>query len=100
MSIWKCKCSLKLGKIIETNIVYYYIYAWREDDAPCQASLETCHLRGFLPLSQILKDDIYTFGGPKSPYGLFCKIKDTCFVFTNNFTDLDILSMLAISCIV
>ena len=31
---------------------------------------------------------------------LFCKIKDTFFIFTNNFIDLGILSMLAISSLV
>ena len=30
----------------------------------------------------------------------FCKIKDAYFIFTNNFTDLDILSMSALSCVV
>ena len=34
---------------------------------------------------------------PKSPYVFFCKIKDTFFIFTNNFIDFDILSMSAIS---
>ena len=37
-------------------------------------------------------------GWPKSPFGFFCKIKDTFFIFINNFTDLDILGMLATSC--
>ena len=32
-------------------------------------------------------------GWPKSPYGFFCKIKDTLFIVTSNFIDLDILSM-------
>ena len=36
-------------------------------------------------------------GCPKRPYGFSCKIKDMFFIFTNNFIDLDILSMLAIS---
>ena len=40
-------------------------------------------------------------GWPKSPFRFFFyKIKDTFFVFTNNFIDLDSLSMSAISCIV
>ena len=38
--------------------------------------------------------------GQKSPYDFFHKIEDTFFIFTNNFIDLDILSMSAISCIV
>ena len=36
-------------------------------------------------------------GWPKSPLNLFCKIKGIFFIFTNNFIDLDILSILAIS---
>ena len=35
--------------------------------------------------------------GQKVRLVFFCKINDTCFIFTNNFIDLDILSMLAIS---
>ena len=37
------------------------------------------------------------WGWPKSLFSLFCKIKDTFSTFINNFIDLDILSMLAIS---
>ena len=37
-------------------------------------------------------------GWPKSQFSFFCKIKGTFFIYTNNFIDLDILSMLAISC--
>ena len=33
---------------------------------------------------------------PKSPFSFFCKINDIFFIFTNNFIDLDILSILAI----
>ena len=36
-------------------------------------------------------------GWQKSPYGFFHKIKDTFFICTSNFIDLDILSMLALS---
>ena len=39
----------------------------------------------------------YVLGWPKSPFSFFCKVKDTFFIVTNNFIDLDILSMLAIS---
>ena len=39
-------------------------------------------------------------GWPKSPFSVFCKIKDAFFTFTNIFIDLDILSMSAISCMV
>ena len=39
-------------------------------------------------------------GWPKSPFSFFHKIKDTLFIFTNNFIDLDILSVLAISHVV
>ena len=35
--------------------------------------------------------------GQNSPFSFFHKIKDTFFIFTNNFIDLDILSMLAVS---
>ena len=36
-------------------------------------------------------------GWPKSLFSFFRKIKDTFFIFTNNFIDLDILSMSAVS---
>ena len=39
----------------------------------------------------------YILGRPKRPFSFFCKIKDTVFIFTSNFTDLDILSMSATS---
>ena len=39
-------------------------------------------------------------GWAKSLYDFFHKIKDTFFIFTNNVIDLDLLSMLAISCMV
>ena len=37
-------------------------------------------------------------GWPKSPLCFFHKIKDTFFIFTSNFIDLDILNMSAVSC--
>ena len=40
----------------------------------------------------------YVLGWPKPPFSFFHKIKDTSFIFTSNFIDLDILSMSAISC--
>ena len=40
------------------------------------------------------------WGGQKVCLVFFCKIKDTFFIFTNNFIDLDILCMSAISCMV
>ena len=36
-------------------------------------------------------------GWPKCPFSFFYKIKDTFFIFTNNFVDLDILSMSPLS---
>ena len=36
-------------------------------------------------------------GGPKSLFSFFLKIKHTFFIFTNNFIDLHVLSMLAMS---
>ena len=36
----------------------------------------------------------------KSPFSFYGKIKDTLFNFTNNFSDLDTSSVLAISCVV
>ena len=39
-------------------------------------------------------------GWPKSRFWFFHKIKDTFFIFTNNFIDLDILSMSAVSRVV
>ena len=44
------------------------------------------------------KSSKLALGWPKSPYGFSQKIKDTFFIFMNNSIDLDILSMLAISC--
>ena len=44
---------------------------------------------------------VYTIGLTKKfMWGFFCKIKDTLFTFSNNFIDLDVLSMLSISCMV
>ena len=40
---------------------------------------------------------VHVLGWPKSPLCFFHKIKDTFFIFSNNFIDLDILSMSAIS---
>ena len=37
-------------------------------------------------------------GWPKSPFSFSRKIKDTFFIYTNNFIDLDILSMSVLSC--
>ena len=42
----------------------------------------------------------YLLGWPKSLYSFFHKAKSTFFIFTNNFIDLDILSMSALSHIV
>ena len=44
------------------------------------------------------ENDGQLLGWPKSPFSFFSKIKETFFIFTNNFVDLDILSMSAISC--
>ena len=41
--------------------------------------------------------EIHLLGWPKSSLSVFHKIKYTFFIFTNNFIDLAILSMLAIS---
>ena len=41
-----------------------------------------------------------TMGWPKGLYSFFCKIKDTFFICTNNFLELDILSMSAIFCMI
>ena len=40
---------------------------------------------------------MYYIGQKVCMYGVFWKIKDTFFIFTNNFIDLGILSMSAIS---
>ena len=40
---------------------------------------------------------VYYWAGKKAQMVLFRKIKNTVFIFTNSFNDLDILSMLAIS---
>ena len=47
-----------------------------------------------LPAAQLL----FVLGWPKNPFSFFHKIKDIFFIFTNTFIDLDILTMLAISC--
>ena len=49
----------------------------------------------FIECSLILRSII--FGWPKCPFSFFHKIKDTIFILNNNFIDLDILSMSAIS---
>ena len=41
---------------------------------------------------------LYILSWPKSPLSFF--LKGTFFIFTNNFIDLGILNMLAISCMV
>ena len=51
------------------------------------------YIKSYSLLSNVL-------GWPKGPFRFFHKIKDTFFIFTNNFIDLDILSMSAISCVV
>ena len=51
---------------------------------------QTCHYKFSQPCSKVL-------GWPTSPFSFLCKIKVTFFIFTNNFNDLDILSMSAIS---
>ena len=43
---------------------------------------------------------LYYWAGQNVSLVFFYKIKDTFFIFTNNFIDLDILSMLAISGVV
>ena len=40
----------------------------------------------------------FILGWSKCPFWFFCTLKETFFIFTNNFIDLDILSMSAISC--
>ena len=39
----------------------------------------------------------FLLGWPKSPFSFFHRTKDMFFIFTNNFNDLDVLSMSAIS---
>ena len=46
------------------------------------------------------KKNKYVLGWPKSPYAFFHKINDMFFIFTDNFIDLDILGMSAISCMI
>ena len=46
------------------------------------------------------KKSIYIFGWLKSPFSFLCKIKDTWFIFTNNFIDLDIFTISALSHVV
>ena len=54
-------------------------------------------------IKTIMRHDIShskILGWPKSLFTFFHKIKDTYFIFTNNFIDLDILSMSAVSRVV
>ena len=51
--------------------------------------------RAYSPLARI--STCKTLGWPKSLFSFFHNVKDTFFIFTNNFIDLDIRSMLAIS---
>ena len=37
---------------------------------------------------------------PKSPFSFFCKIKDTFFIFTNKFIEMDIVIISAISYVI
>ena len=69
----------------------------------------SCELGLFVQIIEVFSVVIYQvgvllcvreklLGWPKSLLSFFCKIRDTLFIFTNNCIDLDILSMLAISC--
>ena len=53
-----------------------------------------CKVKGRLGKMQVTGTVL--LGWPKSLFSFFCKIKDTFFIFTNNFVDLDILSKSAI----
>ena len=75
-----CCCRLSLASLY--SFVFHHLAA-----ACCS---EFISLRGCLCF----------IGWPKSPYGVFHKTKDTFFIFTNNFIDLDVLSRLAISRVV
>ena len=46
----------------------------------------------------VLTTAFLAIGLAKKLFIFFCKTKDTFFIFTNNFMDLDVLSMSAISC--
>ena len=48
-------------------------------------------------MTGITSDLCYYWVGQDVPYISFCKRKNTFFTFTNNFIDLDILSMLSIA---
>ena len=39
-------------------------------------------------------------GWPEGSFSFFCKTEDTFFIFTNNFIDLDVVNMSAISRVV
>ena len=51
-------------------------------------------------LSDEVRESKTQVTGLVKKFSLFCKIKDEFFIFTNNFFDLDLLSMFAISCVV
>ena len=49
-------------------------------------------------VSLVLMYQFFILGWSKCPFWFFCTLRETFFIFTNNFIDLDILSMSAISC--
>ena len=65
-------------------------------DQMCQKWFAKFHAEDYSLFSNTYIIDLL-LGWPKSPFSFFCKIKDIFFIFTNNFIDLDILSMSAIS---
>ena len=64
----------------------------------CSALFSDCSpgLYGFCTLGPFSLQQV--LGWPKSPFSFFHKIKDTFFIFTNNFIDLDSLRVSAVSC--
>ena len=52
------------------------------------------------PKKRRLKGVLTFWVGQNSAFSFFHKVKDTFLIFTNNFIDLDILSMSAVSCVV
>ena len=83
-----------------------------QDSNPLSASLSCATLVHCLNLSEPVSASVkprriivptlelagsIILGWPKSPFSFFCKIKDMVFIFTNNFIDLDILRMSAVS---
>ena len=73
-------------------------WAWRKYySRPMAQQIQSCGGSRILRKVKRNTEAEEILGWPKSLFSFFCNIKDTFFIFPNNFNDLDILSMSAIS---